>query len=248
MTTCYLGYSPTASHTLIKHAKDEPVNLLVAFPDLKKFEADRSKFNINRWVLDSGAFSVWNSGKTIDLGEYIETCKRVDAAEVFGLDVIGEPHGTRDNLERMWSEGVQAIPTHHYGAPWEQLEWAAANAPKIALGGMAKRRGGKVNKWVLQCFARVWPKPIHAFGWARWEAFKLAPFHSCDAVSWCLSPSKFGNWAGYTGRQMPVRARGVKDMWIEIEEHQKRERWAQFRWRRELELLKNQLEGQDGKK
>lgn len=237
MTVCYLGWSSSASHTLAKHANDAPVNLLIAFPELATFNKKRADFNIESWSLDSGAFSAWNSGKTIDLDEYIAVCKDVDACEMFGLDVIGDPEGTKRNLDAMWSAGIDAIPTHHYRSPWEGLEWACKHSEKIALGGMAKSKGKAVNDWILQCFARCWPKAVHGFGVARWEIFELAPFHSVDAVSWCLSPSAFGNWAGYTGKQMPLHVKGMKDFWIEVEEHQRRERWAKWRWRKQLAKL-----------
>jgi hypothetical protein len=46
-----------------------------------------------------------------------------------------------------------------------------------------------------------------------------------------------GAWAGYTGSQISLKARGIKDFWIEVEEHMKRQKWAEHRWRKELAAL-----------
>jgi hypothetical protein len=236
MTICYLGWSPTAMPTLERH-RETPVSLLVAYPDLKAFQKHRGRINIKRWCLDSGAFSAWNSGKTIKLPEYIAAAKDCDACEVFGLDVIGDAEATRHNLDAMWNQGMSAIPTFHYRAKWEWLAWCCEHSDKIALGGMAKERGSAKWKWIEQCFARCWPKKVHGFGVASPEAFALVPFHSVDATSWSYAPSAMGCWAGFTGRQMRLKSRGVKDYWIEVQEHQRRERLAIFRWRRQLASL-----------
>lgn len=237
MSTVYLAWGSGAHETLVKHAADGAVDLLVAYPFLKQFLKLRKDYNVRKWVLDSGAFSVFNSGATVSLDDYVSACKDVDAAEVFGLDVIGDEDATRRNLELMWSEGIPAIPTYHLGEPESALLWCAANAPKIALGGRA-RGGVKRDEWVRQCFSRVWPKKIHGFAMASQQALAMAPFDSVDASSWIYAPSAMGCWAGYTGHQKRLKARGVKDFWIEVVEHQRRARWAEFRWRRELEKIK----------
>lgn len=237
MTRVYLAYGSGSKHTLAKHATDEAVNLLVAYPELKAFEKNRHLFNVDNLCIDSGAFSVFNSGKTIDVNEYIATCKSVVADEIFGLDVIGDAKATRRNLQKMWAAGVKAIPTFHYGSPWTELEWCMKGADKIALGGIAKMRGKKRDKWLGQCLARSWPKKIHVFGCTSHETLAIGPWHSVDSTSWCLSPGRFGNWQGYTGRQMPINVRGVKDMWIEILEFQKRQKNAEHRWRKQLAQL-----------
>lgn len=244
MTTVYLAYSATADDTLDRHAVDGAVDLLVAYPELDNFLRKRERWNIRQWVLDSGAFSVFNAGKSIDVDEYIEACRSVegDALEIFGLDVIGDHIGTRRNNERMWEAGIDAIPTFHIGEPWEALE-AMMHRPKVALGGVARGAKGR-NDWLLQCVARAWPKRIHGFGLAGRNFINLLPFHSVDASSWAFAPARCGNWAGYTGKQVHLhgtaRVKGNKlsnDFWIEVLEHQRRARWAAWRWRKQLAEL-----------
>lgn len=78
---------------------------------------------------------------------------------------------------------------------------------------------------------------MHGFGLASAEAVSRFPFHSVDASSWVFAPAAMGMWAGFSGKQVSLKARGVKDYWVEVLEHQKRSRMAATRWRRELASL-----------
>src|SRR5688572_4426105 len=50
--------------------------LLVSYVYLKQFDQHRARFHFRDWVMDSGAFSAHNSGKTIDLQEFTELAKQ----------------------------------------------------------------------------------------------------------------------------------------------------------------------------
>jgi hypothetical protein len=237
VTVVYLSWCSPGTLTLERHADGEAVDLLVAYPFLREFEKVRGRFNIRSWCLDSGAFTVWQGGGKIELADYMAVARDTDACEVFGLDVVGDPEATRRNLEVMWEAGIKAIPTFHYGSPPEALDWCARHADKIALGGSVDTTDERRVAWAVACLGRVWPKKVHGFSLSSWRALKAGPFHSVDASSWTFAPAQYGAWAGFTGKQMPMRTRGVRDFWIEVQEHQKRARWAEWRWRRELAAL-----------
>ena len=117
--------------------------LLVSYVYLPAFEEHRTKYAYRDWALDSGAFSAYSSGKTISLQAYIDCAKRLleadpTLAEVFGLDVIGDWKAGLENCEEMRRQGIQAIPTYHYGEPEHVLKTIASEYPKIALGGAMK--------------------------------------------------------------------------------------------------------------
>jgi hypothetical protein len=214
---------------------NEP-GLLVSYWYIKGFMDEREHYHFRDWVMDSGAFSAANSGKVIDLQEYTEFCLKMMAedeklSEIYSLDVIGDWKGTRKNTEAMWAEGVPAIPTFHIGQPWDVLIGMAEDFPKIALGGMAGLGGGRqsvIIRWLGQCFARVWPKPIHGFAACSKKALRSFPFHSVDASSWELGPTKYGNWkslGGYASvRGSEHNLRSEVDWWLQFE------RAAQARW------------------
>jgi hypothetical protein len=213
---------------------------LVSYPNLKAFLRARPSYKVGKWCLDSGAFSVINSGKTVNLDEYISVTKDVDADEVFALDVVGDPVQGIKNFERHWAAGVKAIPTWHPGESWEVLKFCADNAEKIAFGSGAfsvkmQRARGTPEQWIAQAFARVWPKAVHGFGMVNPRKLNLVPWHSVDSSSWILQPSAYGFWTGYKqGVSTRVSARGLYDFRICIDEFQKRQRHYASFWARPL--------------
>ena len=87
-------------------------------------------------MLDSGAFSVWNMGKTIDIYKYIEFIKENDIEIYFNLDVIGDVEGTKKNQKIMEDNGLNPIPVFHYGEPFEYLDWLVEQGyTYIGIGG-----------------------------------------------------------------------------------------------------------------
>lgn len=213
--------------------------LLVSYVYLQPFLKNRQRFHIRDWVLDSGAFSAFNSGTEIVLQDYIDTCKRLrdehqDLTEVFALDVIGDWKASLRNCEEMWRQGVEAIPCFHEGSPWHALESMASAYPKIALGGVAHQRGQKKFDWIGQCFARVWPKKIHGFGVGDARTILSFPFHSVDATNWEIGPCRFGSWRHF-GR-MSVRG-SSQNLRVEINWYLDLKKRARVRWAKEMALL-----------
>jgi len=198
------------------------------------------------WVLDSGAFSAMNSGAEIDLDAYIDFCKEVLAGpdppvEVFALDVIGDAEGTRRNTEKMWEAGVEAIPAYHVGEPEQYLIDYAATYPKIALGGVARLNSHRKHAWARECFARVWPKKIHGFGYGTERDVLGLPFHSTDSTNWEMGPCAFGRWKAYSGGDktgVRLNVRGSDhNLQGEVEWYLKLEQRARARWRTQMEEL-----------
>jgi len=176
----------------VPQVTDAPA-LLVSYYYLEPFLKEQHRYRYRDWVLDSGAFSAHNSGATIDLGRYVDTClelleKDPSLTEVFALDVIGNAEASLKNCEEMWRQGVEAIPCFHAGEPEEFLLHIAKKYPKIALGGVALERGDFKFDFCQQCFARVWPKKIHGFGMSSPQMVYNLPFHSVDATNWEIAP------------------------------------------------------------
>jgi hypothetical protein len=222
-----------------------PPALLVSYVYLPGFLKNRHRYHYRDWVLDSGAFSAHNSGKEIKLQDYIDTCKKMLAedqtlTEVFALDVIGDHKASLRNTEEMWRQGVPAIPTFHRGSPWPELKAIAADYPKVALGGVAMLRGDQKLEFAKQAFNLIWPKKIHGLGYGAEQHVMALPWHSVDATSWELGPCRFGRWKHFGA--LSVRGSN-QNLRKEVEWYLELERKAQFRWRREMELL-HELDGQ----
>lgn len=215
--------------------------LLVSYVYLAPFLKNQHRYCYRDWVLDSGAFSAHASGEPVDLLAYIEKCKELMATdptltEIFALDVIGDWRASAKNTERMWVEGIPAIPCYHINEPEDVLKGLAKDYPKIALGGVAKSKGGIKMKFAEQCFARVWPKRIHGFGFGTESHIMSLPWHSVDATNWELGPCKFGRWQRYGN--MSVRG-SQQNLRSEVEHYLAIERRARQKWKKEMALLES---------
>ena len=62
------------------------------------------------------------------------------------------------------------------------------------------------------------------------------PWHSVDATTWMIGPSKYGRWLSYGGR-MSVRGSANSDLRAEVDWYLELERWARFKWRNEMAVL-----------
>lgn len=220
--------------------------LLASYVYLQGFLKNLPLWGYRDWVLDSGAFSAHTCGIDISLGSYIDICKRLrdqDAtlSEIFALDVIGDWKASVRNVEAMWKAGVEAIPAFHPGEPWDLLKGLARDYPKIAIGGVAKAHKKHKIAFAQQCFARVWPKPIHGFGFGEKGHILALPWHSVDATSWQLGPCAFARWNTYG--LMSVRG-PAQNLRVEVEFYLEIERQARERWKKELQVLDDQLKGQ----
>lgn len=211
--------------------------LLVSYWYYKNFARNRQHHRFRDWVLDSGAFSAHNSGAVIDLQEYIDHCSQLLATdtkltEVYALDIIGDGEASLRNCEEMIRQGVPAIPVFHLGSPWGLLEEMAPRYDKIALGGMVKT--ARKDDFIGQCFARLWPKKIHAFGVATRQMLMRWPFHSVDASTWTYNCERFGNWHVFGNMHVPRASYNLRS---EVEWYLRLERELKGRWCKEMALL-----------
>ena len=136
-------------------------------------------------MLDSGAFSVLNSGKVVDIGKYKEFADewgwRMDS--VAGLDDIeGNWKRSLKNYE------VLGFPTFHNSDPDELLD---------DLIPIARDRGGWIglginpingnrqyaDRWVERSLNRI-PDDLHVHGWAMRGFLKYGRLDSVDSTNW----------------------------------------------------------------
>ena len=145
-------------------------------------------------MLDSGAYSVWNSGSTVDLEEYISFCEGCDWAPIFvNLDVIpkdrdkvnveeGAKQGWenyRRMLDRLPSEKV--LPVYHLGEDPKWLErYLSFGATYIGIGRLtvstARDAEGlrSVRKMLVEDGKPV--VRLHGFAVASWDLMGILPW------------------------------------------------------------------------
>lgn len=214
--------------------------LLVSYVYLKGFLPYRDQYVYRDWVMDSGAFSAYKSGTVIDLQQYIDTCHELletdpTLTEVYALDVIGDWRASQRNTERMWDQGIPAIPCFHYGEPWELLKEYGSSYDKIAIGGAKDRKDRK--GFIGQCMARVWPKKVHAFGLSGRSMVLGFPFHSVDSTNWEVDPCMYGRWRNFSyHNRVPMRG-SKQPLHLEIAWYMELEKAAQDRWANEMDII-----------
>jgi hypothetical protein len=156
--------------------------------------------------LDSGAFSAYTLGTTIDLPEYCNYIRRnmdiirVEDGVVMAsvLDGIGDALATYRNQLHMEALGVKPMPCFHAGEDERYLEWYIANYEYLALGGMV----GSSRKQLMIWLDRIWdrylidgsgrPKiKVHGFGITSGPIMEEYPWFSVDSSSW-IQTAAFG--------------------------------------------------------
>jgi len=162
-----------------------------------------------RVIIDSGAFTAYTTGKTINPRDYaswsLDFQKRweykMKSLEFMNLDVIGNQDDSWKNQSILESLGMTPIPIITFGADKKHLIRALDNYDYIALGGLVpySRNKPKLQKWLDYCFniitrkykeTGVMPK-IHLLGITTDWVLKRYPCYSSDSSSW-VSCLRFG--------------------------------------------------------
>lgn len=205
MTRLYVTFYPPAAavNALARHdwASTPNVGLLVSFFFIKEWEQVKLRFHSRpaRLLLDSGAFSAWNSGQTIDIDALIAETKTGKWDETIALDVIGDSKGSTLNAAKMAAAGSPAFPVFHIGEPWSLLRDYCAEHAKVGLSCLFGEKKRDSLRFYDGCFARCYPHRFHSFGWVEERMLMRFPFHSADSSSWAMGPLNFGRWPAFRG-------------------------------------------------
>lgn len=156
--------------------------------------------------LDSGAFSAWTLGATIDLTEYCNYIKANKASIIDEdgillasvLDGIGDAQLTYQNQVAMEAQGAQPLPCFHFGEDERYLDYYASKYPYITIGGCVGRTQRDLFTWLDRIWSRHLMdrsgKPrckVHGFGITSIPIMERYPWHSCDSSSW-IQTASFG--------------------------------------------------------
>jgi hypothetical protein len=181
------------------------LNILVAYPyfapDVVKFFEDipRESFSL---IVDSGAFTAWNTGKEITMDGY---CKFLDSIahlrpfHAVQLDVFGDPEASWKNFLIMKERGYDVMPVFTRGEDLTMLEKMYELTDYIMFGGVVIGRGNRnYVKWFLE---RNKDRDAHWLGFVDMDFIKHYRPRSVDSSSW-QSAARFGNVALYKGDGM----------------------------------------------
>lgn len=214
------------------------LGLLVSFPYLEIYEQLLEKHPHIAPVslmLDSGAFTAYQTGMVIDLDKLTAESLKPRWNETVALDVVGDADKTWRNAVYMRNAGANAYPVFHIGESWDWLKMYCESFEKVGLSCRFGETKTESQHWLEQCFARQWPHKFHSFGYVANSMLTSLPFHSADTASWNNRPSRWGLWKAYSGKALSVR--GVKDLRAEVDAYANLQGELRQRWARELEPL-----------
>jgi hypothetical protein len=162
------------------------LNILVAYPYLKPnviAELEKNKQRV-RFLLDSGAFTAWKSGKEIHVDEY---CKFIESLPTkpwryFTLDKIGDPEGSLKNYEIMLSRGFNPIPIFTRGEDIKMIDHYYKTSDVVGIGGLVGTQGNK--GFVKGIMKIIGDRKAHWLGFNSKEFISHYKPYMCDSSSW----------------------------------------------------------------
>lgn len=157
--------------------------------------------------LDSGAYSAWSRGASIDLDEYCAFIKaNIEHITVYSnLDCIpgqkGKPPTAKekeeaaarswDNFLYMRNEGLSPLPVYHVG---ESTSWLHKmldyGCDYIGLGGLVGTPAPVRRRWLDSVFSMITDQhgapmvKTHGFGVTSMPLMFRYPWYSVDSTSW----------------------------------------------------------------
>lgn len=164
-------------------------------------------------ILDSGAFSVWSNGGTIDIDAYAVFAKELQDRlpswvdyRIVNLDVLPGKFGERptdkqreESAEQGWanmlyleSKGLKVIHVFHQHEDFKWLEKMMAHSDYIGISPANDLSQAEKDRWLAKCFSITRDK-IKTHGFAVTAAAQIYkyPFFSVDSSSW-TAPARFG--------------------------------------------------------
>ena len=171
----------------------------------KKFEKWQEIYSSERniFFLDSGAFSVFNSGlPLINIKDYMATIQALKPYVYATMDVIGNAGATYNNTRFLLVEGFNPVPVVHMTSTYEEVKKYTElylnelGCRHLAIGGVAQiaytdKEVQKKVRLFWSLIQKYWPVKVHLFG--KFDANWLMdyPYHSSDSSGW-MNASRFG--------------------------------------------------------
>ena len=178
-----------------------PLGVLESYANMKK---PKPKEWADAYFMDSGAFSVWRSGKTVKLEDYIAFCKEYRGMFTVyaALDVIGDAEASFRNYMKMREAGLDPLPCFHHDDAAAWLPELAKHATHIGLGGMAQVSKAYRYSWLRGIFQK-YPDPkvvgFHGFGVNDADILQDFPWKTADATSIHIAARQGGIYADNGG-------------------------------------------------
>lgn len=208
-------YIACASFDGIEHMIPDS-DILIAFPYIQKCDKTMSLVSQARnFILDSGVFTMINSGKRFDIDKYVDEYAEfirehkikqyveMDVDQIYGVE---KTRKLRDRIEN--KVGWQSIPVWHTIRGKESFEQDCKDYDYIALGyflteGLPSQVTIKYAKAFVTRAHQLGCR-IHGLGFTRTTLLDKIPFDSVDSSTWSIS-KRYGHVSKYDPQKHTVR-------------------------------------------
>lgn len=198
---------------------DVPTDILCSFHYFGDIDMGAMRSWGTRIIGDSGAFSAMSTGKPIEREVFHAWADRWrdDLLWVAALDVIGDAEASYQNWLAARRDGLELVPTIHYGEGTAQLDrFAEEGATLIGLGGMVPYSSEKdrLMRWCLMMHrhARDHHPQVRFHGWGISHPYLVdnLPWWSTDSsgFSSCFRFGTLRLWEPRRGRFVGVDLNG----------------------------------------
>ena len=148
-------------------------------------------------IIDSGAFSAWNSGREVDIDSYIEYAERLDPDWTYiNLDVIPKTGSTKKEIDCCIDKSKEnflyikkklknVLPVYHYGEGVGVLKWYMEHTDYIGISP-ANDTNEKIKREFLNRVFDITRDKVkcHGLGYSSVEGMLTYPFYSVDSISY----------------------------------------------------------------
>ncbi len=183
--------------------KVPPLNILVAYPYFNQAIVNKLRSmprDDYRLIVDSGAFTAWNTGRTdITIEGYQKFLHSIEDLRPFRavtFDVYGDPEKSWENFLRMKDAGHETMPVFTRGEDPERLEEMYQHSDYIMFGGIAI--GGKNKNYAKWFLEHNKGRKVHLLGFTNIAFIHKYRPTSVDCSSW--RTVKYGNVSLYVGK------------------------------------------------
>jgi len=194
---------------------DTKINILVSFAYINDQMAQLLQNAVKKicLVLDSGAFTNFNTDKKITLEMYCDFLKNTNIKpwRYFTFDVIGDTQKTKKNYYKMLERGFSPIPIFTRGENIKQIDEYYQTSDVVGLGGLVYKNKNK--NWLKFVMNYVKERKVHWLGFTQNNFLKFYKPYMADSSMWNIG-SKFGTCPVYIpekGKMVLISRKNIKE-------------------------------------
>ena len=170
---------------------------------------DTSGDAVGKVMIDSGAFTAYTLGETIELSDYERWLREIDPVpdHYFTLDVIANPRETLVNYRAMRARGLTPIPIATFNAPSEHVAEYLANG-YIAVGGISRMSFQQLRQFGKPLIRRIQEHEphcnLHLLGVGKPKVISRYLPDSTDATSFMVAARYGKHYMFHNGGLHPL--------------------------------------------